>query len=192
MKGGKKIISKSRYMDESKLEEIEGKPMGDDDIKSYFPKAKIIVYNDLNDINHIDELLPMNKSYFFLLIESKKNSGHWVCIDKLKGVINFFDSYGGKPDSQLSWIPMEKREELGEDEKRLTQLFRESGYKVNYNPYRYQEMDGDIQTCGRHCCMRIRSMLDNKDLDQYYNYMEQMKKSRGMNYDEIVAFFIRR
>jgi len=179
-------------MDEKQLEQIEEKPMGDDDIKTYFPKAKIIVYNDLNDIKHIDELLPMNKSYFFLLIESKPNSGHWVAVNKLNGKLEFFDSYGGKPDSQLSWIPMEKREQLGEDEKRLTQLFRESGLKVNYNPFKYQEMDEDIQTCGRHCCMRIKTMLDGKDLDQYHNYMEQMKKSRGLNYDEVVAFFIRR
>jgi hypothetical protein len=166
--------------------------MGDNDIKSYFPKAKIVVYNDLNNTNHIDDLLPMNKSYFFLLIESKKNSGHWVCIDKLNDEINFFDSYGGKPDSQLSWIPMEKREQLGEDEKRLTQLFRESGYKINYNPFKYQELDNDIQTCGRHCCMRVRAMLEGMNLDKYLNYMENLKKSRGMSFDEIVAFFIRR
>lgn len=179
-------------MDKEQLEEIEEKPMGDDDIKTYFPKAKIIVYNDLNSINHIDELLPMNKSYFFLLIEDKKNSGHWCCVNKLGNIIEFFDSYGGKPDSQLNYVPDNVKVQLGEDEKRLTQLLREAGYKVNYNPFKYQEVDGDIQTCGRHCCLRIKTMLEGKDLDAYHSYMNQMKKSRGLNYDEVVSFFIRR
>ena len=179
-------------MDKEQLEQIEEKPMGDNDIKTYFPKAKIIVYNDLNNINSINELLPMDKSYFFLLIEDQKNSGHWTCVNKFYGKIEFFDSYGGAPDSQLKYVPNEKKEELGETEKRLTQLFREAGYKVNYNPYKYQEVDTDIQTCGRHCCLRIKTMLDGKNLDDYYKHMQQLKKSRGMNYDEIVAFFIRR
>jgi hypothetical protein len=179
-------------MDPEKLEEIEEKPMGDNDIKIYFPDAKIIVYNDLNDIKSINELLPKDKSYFFLLIEQKVNNGHWVCINKLDNKIEFFDSYGGKPDSQLSWIPMEKREELGSDEKRLTELFRKSGLKVNYNPFKYQEVDNDIQTCGRHCCMRIKTMLDGKNLDDYHKYMKQLKDSRDMTFDEVVSFFIRR
>jgi hypothetical protein len=134
----------------------------------------------------------MNKSYFFLLIEDKKNSGHWCCVNKLGNIIEFFDSYGGKPDSQLNYVPDNVKVQLGEDEKRLTQLLREAGYKVNYNPFKYQEVDGDIQTCGRHCCLRIKTMLEGKDLDAYHSYMNQMKKSRGLNYDEVVSFFIRR
>jgi len=179
-------------MDQSEIEQIEGTPMGDDDIKTYFPNAKIILYNKLNDMEHIDELLPNNKSYAFILIEDSPKKGHWVCIDKLNNKINFFDSYGGAPDSQLKWTPMEEREELGQADKTLTQLLKNSGYKVNYNPVKYQEKGSDIQTCGRHCCMRIKRMLDGDDLDAYHKFMNNTKKSSGMDYDEIVSFFIRR
>ena len=179
-------------MDKEQLEQIEEKPMGDNDIKTYFPGAKIILYNELNDMDHIDELLPNEKSYAFMLIEDSPNKGHWVSLDKLKNQINFFDSYGGAPDSQLKWISMDKREQLGQEEKKLTQLLKSSGYKVNYNPVKYQEKGDDIQTCGRHCCMRIKQMMDGKDLDDYLNFMNNTKKSTGMDYDEIVSFFIRR
>lgn len=179
-------------MEQVDLEEIEEKPMGDNDIRTYFPSAKILVYNSLNGMAHIDELLPNNKSFAFLLIEDSPNKGHWVSLDKLNNQINFFDSYGGAPDSQLKWISEGQREELGQDRKTLTKLLKNSGYKVNYNPVKYQEKDSDIKTCGRHCVMRIKKMLENKDLDDYLKFMEGIKKSTGMDYDEIVSFFIRR
>jgi hypothetical protein len=177
-------------MNEQEIEVIEDTPMGDDNIRSYFPNAKIVNYNHLNEIDSIDDLLPNNKSYCFMLIEDSPNQGHWVCLNKLNGKIEFFDSYGGKPDSQLKWTPMQERKELGQAKKRLTQLLKKSGYKVNYNPVHYQQDGGDIQTCGRHCCLRIKNMLNGKDLDAYNKFMKQEKERTGMDYDEIVSFFI--
>ena len=177
-------------MDQEELEEIEETPMGDDSIKRYFPNAKIVTYKELNDINSIEELLPKNKSYFFMLIEDSPNKGHWVAVNRINNKIEFFDSYGGQPDSQLKWLPMETREGLGQAEKRLTELFKDSGMKVKYNPVKYHEVSQEIQTCGRHCCLRIKTMLDGKDLDAYYKYMKGLKNSKGVSYDEIVSFFI--
>jgi hypothetical protein len=179
-------------MDQQEIEQIEEKPMGDNDIRTYFPNAKIILYNKLNDMEHIDELLPNNKSYAFVLIEDSPNRGHWVCLDKLDNKINFFDSYGGAPDTQLKWTPMEEREKLGQEEKTLTKLLKTSGYKVNYNPVKYQEKGSDIQTCGRHCCMRVKRMLDGDDLDDYLKFMNKTKNTMGKDYDEVVSYFIRR
>jgi hypothetical protein len=62
--------------------------------------------------------------------------------------------------------------------------------KVQYNPVKYQEVAQEIQTCGRHCCLRIKTMLDGKDLDAYYKYMKDLKHSKGGSYDDIVSFFI--
>ena len=57
-------------------EQIEAEPMGDDDIKRYFPNADIIVYNDLSKYNTIEDLLPHDKSFCFMLIESSPNTVH--------------------------------------------------------------------------------------------------------------------
>lgn len=65
-----------------------------------------------------------------------------------------------------------------------------SGLKVNYNPVHYQKDSPDIKTCGRHCCLRIKLMLQGKDLDDYNKFMEKQKNSSNMSYDEIVSFFI--
>ena len=172
------------------LEEVQETPMGDDDIHKYFPNAKIIIYKDLNSINSINDVLPSNKSYFFLLIEDSPNKGHWVCMNKLKNKIEFFDPYGGAPDIQLSWMDKDENKLLGQGKKRLTELLNQSGYKCYFNPVKYQEENPDIKTCGRHCCLRIKTMLDGKDLDAYNKFMETQKDSTGMNYDEIVSFFI--
>lgn len=177
-------------MEQEQLEELKETSMGDDDIRTHFPDAEIIVYNKLNDIHDISELLPNNKSYFFLLIEDSPNKGHWVCVNKLNDVIEFFDSYGGAPDSQLKWMDPQENKLLGQGRKRLSQLMSKSGLKVNYNPVHYQRESPDIKTCGRHCCLRIKLMLKGKDLDDYNKFMEKQKNSTDMSYDEIVSFFI--
>ena len=179
-------------MNQEKIEQIEETPMGDDDIRTYYPNATIIAYKKLAQYKSILDLLPKDKSFFFMLIEDSPNKGHWVVVTRLGNKIEFFDSYGGAPDSQLKWIPEEQREMLGQGDKMLTKLFKQSGYKVYYNPYSYQEEDFDIQTCGRHCVLRVKTLMDGKDLDGHYRYLKEMKDSSGMTYDEIVSFFIRR
>jgi len=176
-------------MDKEEIEEVEDTPMNDTNIRTYFPEAKIITYNDLNDLEHIDDLLPDNKSYAFMLIEQKPKSGHWVSLDRLGNTINFFDSYGGKPDDQLKYTPEKNKALLGEANKRLTTLLKDSGYTVKYNPHRYQELAADIKTCGRHVCNRVKSVKEGKSLQQYKDFMDDIKKAKNMNYDEIVSYF---
>ena len=178
-------------MNQEHLEQIEETPMGDGDIRLYYPNAKIISYKTLKKYSSIFQLLPQEKSYFFLLIEDSPNRGHWVVVTRLKDRIEFFDSYGGAPDSQLKWIPPDERAVLGQDKKLLTDLLKKSGFKIYYNPYSYQDEDYDIQTCGRHCVLRVKTMTEGKDLDGHYKFINQMKNSSGMTYDEVVSFFIR-
>ena len=42
-------------------------PLDDKEIRDYLPDAKILTYNQLENIRKIEELLPNDKSYFFLL-----------------------------------------------------------------------------------------------------------------------------
>lgn len=176
-------------MDKDELEEVADTPMNDANIRGYFPDAKIITYNDLNDIEHIDDILPESKSYAFMLIEQQPKKGHWVSLDRIGNTINFFDSYGGKPDDQLKYTPEQNKEMLGEADKRLTTLLKESGYTVKYNPFKYQEKSSDIKTCGRHVCNRVKTVKEGKSLKQYKHFMDTIKKAKDMNYDEIVSYF---
>jgi hypothetical protein len=62
----KTIVKRQFGEGNPEIAEIEKDPMGDDDIKKYFPNAKIIKYSELANYNDITQLLPKDKSFFFL------------------------------------------------------------------------------------------------------------------------------
>ena len=76
----------------------------DDILKALDSKVKIIQYPDISKYKTIDNLLaPYNRVVILYL--TTKNYGHWVCIFKNKNnQIEFFDSYGIKPDNELKFI----------------------------------------------------------------------------------------
>ena len=176
-------------MDEQELDIIEDTPMNDSNIRNYFPDARILTYKELNDMDSIEDLLPAHKSYAILLVEQEPKKGHWVSLDRLNDTVNYFDSYGGAPDAATKYTPPENREMLGLEDKPLTKLLKDSGLLVKYNPHKYQEKDTDIKTCGRHVCNRIKQMQNGKSLQQYKDYMDNLKKSKELDYDEIVSYF---
>lgn len=178
-------------LNDQEEEQVVETPMGDDDIKRYFPSAKIEVYSDLSKYDNIDGLLPSDKSFMFMLIEDSPNKGHWVCLSRYNDMIEFFDSYGGQPDSQLKWNNTNTNEKLGQGKKLLSGLLNNFDGKVVYNPVKYQSDGSDINTCGRHCTFRIQNMQSGKNLDDYFKYMKQLKNSMDRTYDEVVSQFIR-
>lgn len=177
--------------DEEDLEEIEETPMADSTIREYLPDAKIIKYDDLNDLTSIEELLPSNKSYAIMLVEHAPNNGHWLALSRYDDIIEHFCSYGSKPDEYLKWNNETTNEKLGQGRKRLTELLNNYSGEVVYNPIEYQLDARDIQTCGRHDVYRIQKLLnDNMDLDQYYQHMKDMKNKIGGSFDDVVASII--
>ena len=179
-------------MSQEHIEQIEQSAMGDDDIRFYYPNAKIIKYSDLQGYGNIHDLLPKSKDFAFMLLENSPNKGHWLGLLKYGDIVESFDSYGGKPDSWLKWNDSKTNENLGQGEKDLTRLLKTHHGKVVYNPIKYQEEGSDINTCGRHCTLRIKKMNEGKNLDHYYNWMNGQKKDTGMTYDEIVSNFIKK
>ena len=173
-------------------------PMGDDDIRYYLPSAKILKYSDLSKYPIIDDLLPKDKDFCFILYQDSPNIGHWTCITRQIGgnkkpIISYFDSYGGKPDNPLNWVPRDINIKLHQDKKMLSRLFDKTPYKVVYNPIKYQSEDEnkDINSCGRHATFFIKNLMDcNRDLSEYYNLMDKIKKESGNTYDEIVSQLI--
>lgn len=176
---------------DEKLEEIIEDPLGDDDIRHYLPSAKIMKYSELSNYKSIDDLLPNHKDYVIILYEDSPNKGHWTCVCKYKPYIEFFDSYGGSPDSQLGWTPCSIRKELNQSKTYLTDLFNKCKYKVIYNPIKYQEEADNINSCGRHCVFRVLNLIKKDcDLAKYYKLMKALKEEYGLTYDEIVSEYI--
>ena len=69
----------------SYLLKLVHKPLSDDDLRRVLgDDLKILKYSDLDNYNDLDELLPNPVDYCIILYEERLNSGHWVCLCKLR------------------------------------------------------------------------------------------------------------
>ena len=174
------------------IEAIEADPLSDADIKRVLGSdCRIIKYSQLKRYNSIEALLSKDVDYVILLYQDQPNRGHWCCLSRYANTIEFHDPYGTYPDKELLWIPMKMRKQLKQDKPYLTYLFDKTDMGVIYNNVKYQDLDGDIKTCGSHCAHRIYRLIHNSmTLKDYYKYMTTMKKRTKHTYDELVAIFM--
>jgi hypothetical protein len=169
--------------------------LSDEDMEYYIggSKAKILKYSELANYNDLAELLPDKKDYRIILTESKRNQGHWCCLlkypSKNGSTIEWFDSYGTKPDGELRFIPIEIRRMLGETEHQLTRLFKTAAPrdKVIYNKKKLQSLDDDVNTCGRWSVARIFMNQMGYDLEDFIDKIEGLSEDSGKPYDIIVC-----
>jgi hypothetical protein len=162
-------------------------PIDDSKIKYYLPDARIYKYNELNQYNNIEDLLPYDKSYFILLVESDYNYGHWVSVSRINNTIQYHDPYGLYPSSPLGWNTKEKNETLGQQHKYLNDLFDKTPLKVVYNCYDFQNNNKDIATCGRHIVLYLL-LLKEKSLS-LEEYVKLIKKQK-INPDLLISSII--
>jgi hypothetical protein len=174
---------------ENQIEDIKAYALSNDDINTILePDTKIFSYPDFADMNHIDEAFDRLGRCVFLFLTKSPTSGHWVCMFRKDNTIEYFSSYGDKPEAERKWLTEEQLEELGQDEPYLFNLLKNSGYKVFYNTHEYQSDREDINTCGRWCVAR----LITKDISnlQFYNLVKDQMKERGLTKsDDWVALF---
>jgi hypothetical protein len=167
---------------EEATERVIEYPLSDGDInKLLHPATKILVYPDLENVSSIEQIFDPMGRCMLLYPVSSEYSGHWVCLIKKGEHIEFFDPYGKAPDTELKWVSMAKRRDMNMEEPTLTRLLKESGYKVTYNSHDFQKDDQTVNTCGRHCVVRL--MFKHLSLDEY----RKLIKSSGLPPDEFVA-----
>lgn len=177
------------------------KMISNEDFHRMIPNVdgNIIKYADLQNYPSIYDLLPGPETFKIILIESKRNQGHWVCIlrynDSItkQDTIEFFDSYGGSPDGELSFIPDTMRRMLGEGRKLLAPLIRTKHDTTNfvYNKKRLQELNDEVCTCGRWSTLRIWCMqLRGMDLEQFQEFLERQSKRLHKPYDILVCDWV--
>ena len=188
----KTLVKREMGEGNPEIAEIARDPMGDDDIRKYFPNAKIMKYSELKNYHDITQLLPRPKTFFFLLYERSPNVGHWVLLSRYRDngidTIEFFCSYGSKIDEPLTWTPIGIRQQLGEDKPYLSMLLDKSKFRTIYNPVQYQSKKSNIATCGAYGTLRAGELVrHNTTLDEFNDMLSEVKKATGLNYDEIVA-----
>lgn len=172
------------------VDQIEESPLSDDDIKKYFPDAKILSYDKLKNYKTIKKLLPKKIDYCFILYQQQKNVGHWIALIRYGDNIEYYDSYGNRIDEPLTWNDEITNVELGQDKPYLTNLLKNSKFNITHNTNKYQKSNSKIATCGRHCALRILALLKGYNLDDYHKLLLNSSKTKKINYDRIVSDLI--
>jgi len=157
--------------------------------------TKIIKYSELSRYETIEDLLPKDTDFRIILIEQNYNSGHWACILRYGKTIEWFDSYGIKPDGELKFISTIKKKLLGEDHKYLTGLLNEAdsrGWNVIYNKKKLQKLKDGINTCGRWVLLRITMMKDMMfDLPDFLAFVEKNFEGGDLTKDEMIVRWVK-
>jgi len=175
------------WEDGNNFKKILSYSFSDHDIKLYLgDDAKIIEYSELKAYNNIDELLPNDKSYVVILIESKKRSGHWVSLARHGTKLYYFDSYGKGIDEELKLINPFWRKKLQENEKMLLKLVNDSPYDCEYNSVKLQTSKSWDNSCGRFTCFWLLNFLKGQTLDEFLNMVELEVEQR--NYQKYHPF----
>jgi hypothetical protein len=171
------------------LKRIREYALSNDDINEILgTDTKVFTYPKFFEFEHIDEAFDREGRCVFLFLTENEHTGHWLCMFKRPEGIEYFDSYGDKPDAQRDWLSEEKLIELGEPTARLTELLRNSGQRVYYNTFQYQVERSDISSCGRWCASRLLC----KDMTnlQFYNFVKEGMKEMGTNSkDDFIGVF---
>ena len=141
-----KLIERSERVDLS----------GKDIMRMVNGETRILAYEKLKTYNSLEQILnPYGNC--IILYQTKENFGHWVVlIDRGGRMLEFYDSYGLKPDEELK---IDNQYHLrihgGVITPHLTALIKSGGWSVKYNNKQLQEQLSDVNTCGRYCVMRL-------------------------------------
>ena len=158
------------------LKQNETYPLSSDDIYKLLGHTKIVKYPSLATVTNIFDCFDKQNRFILFFETTSQSSGHWECCwyDKPHNTIHFFDSYGLAPDKAEGFLSLRTRIQLKETKPLLTALLnkaQDEGYQCVYSTTKYQSMVGDINTCGRHCCVRLAHK--NMNEDEYFQFMTQ-------------------
>ena len=185
-------------LNKGELKEIRQEALTDLDIKKYIPDAKVMSSSDFKKYSSINQVLPKDKDIVFVIYESKPNYGHWCLLSRYSpNMIEYFDSYGGKPDVPLKWVNRAKQQAL-DLKPYISSLLtnaKSEGADIIYSSKHFQKNSskklGKIASCGRHCILRALCILrDNQQLTDYIKMMNMIKEITGYSYDDIVSGII--
>ena len=159
--------------------------LSDDEIHSVLGKFKPMLYSELKDYPTIEDLLKKDYDWRVILLETKQNNGHWVCIMRVPDdKYIYFNSYGDSYNKDLYLIPRVLRKILGQNENYLNNLLKDKD--VEYNSVKFQ---GDTSAvCGRYVVFFIDFICNLRhSLSYTIKFLKDTKKKIGLKtYDATI------
>lgn len=154
---------------ENKIKQLEKVALSNKDISKITDnKCNVMSYTELLNYKTLDDALGQYGA-LCVLYETSHNFGHWVAVIKVNDkLVEFFDPLSSKPDGEFKFISSEYKKNPY-----LSHLMKESPYKLSYNDHKFQKNKKGINTCGRHCSIRIN--LKHLPLEKYKDVMTNSK-----------------
>jgi len=163
------------------------------DFDRFLEAPRILRYSQLADYDSIQALLPLEKDYVIILYETKRNSGHWMCLIRNEKILTFFDSYGYFPDEELSFITRLQNKLLGQDKPYIRRLMKtgvDAGMKAMYSHTKYQSDSPQVATCGRWVILAVFMLHTmGHDLKGMKRIFDKASKEMGKPYDVLAVDF---
>lgn len=173
--------------------------LSDDFLRKKRPNTPVFTYDEFSKIKDLNN--PGFDDAIFLY-RNGPNFGHWNCLivtvldstnsmssssNRKRKRIEIFDPYGIEVDDQLEWLSSSDpiRRQLGQLYPTLTKALLNFDGEVHYNHYKFQQHGDGINTCGRHCLIRLA--CSNLDTDEYFNMFKLLRNILDMNNDEIAV-----
>lgn len=179
------------------LKNLIKQPLSTSDLSRFLADSyeNVLTYSELSEYNDMNDLLPIDKSYKIILIEYKKDMGHWICFLRYDKTIEIFNSFGTKHDDDDFVDSDNMNNYLGQSKLYLNILIedelKDGEFSIIYNKIKFQEKSININTCGRHVVNRILCMQQfNMTLKDYIKFMKQSKEKTKLSYDELVTKII--
>ena len=100
-------------------------------------KYKLYLYEDLEGVKSINELLGINGGFLLLYEVGDENTGHYIGVfTQPNKTLEVFDSYGLGVDDEIQYADYQLRRHDGDIVPHLTHLLEQSDYKIisNKNP----------------------------------------------------------
>jgi len=155
------------------------KSFSDSEIERYIPN--IITYPELEHVNPEKLLKHLPVAILYM---NAPNHGHWTLLHRTPEGIEFFDSYGFKPDTEMTSGLI--GEEYKEPPYLARLLYQLSGkYKINYSPYHFQAMKQGVNTCGR--WIILRNNYSKIGIDDFKAAVDRVSGDTGISPDELVV-----
>lgn len=153
---------------------------------------KIIKYSELARYNSIEEILPNDFDYIIILIENNFNSGHWVCLIRMKNIIECFNSYGIPIDSEFRFVPDWIERWLREDTRFLSKLIKNAPdrFTIISNKVKFQSDSDMVATCSRWVIFRIEMARMGYILAQFIKLLQGLHEKYDVPYDELVIQYV--
>ena len=129
------------------------RPLSNHEIDKWLKKngieCNIFSYDRLDPDMNIDELFSKDGCCIILYNIGEQNTGHWTCLlYNQDGSVEFFDPYSSRLDDNLKYSKNRFPT--------ISSILKNNGVKkILFSNMRFQRMNNNISTCGRHCSFRV-------------------------------------